>query len=76
MRLATARDEISVLGDPRVQANRAYAVILLLARVVVQLGELGEDEIDESVIENLYSSDLAHLQNLYREINDATPHAE
>lgn len=75
MRLATARDEVSVLGDPRVQANRAYAVILLLSRVVVQLGELEGAGIDEGVIEDLFTVDLAYLQARYREINDSLPPA-
>jgi hypothetical protein len=34
MRLATARDELAPLVDPRVARNRAYLVVLLLARVV------------------------------------------
>ena len=32
MRLATARDEILPLRDPRVQDNEAYLTIILLAR--------------------------------------------
>ena len=38
MRLATARDEILPLQDYRVQANRAYLVIILLSRVVTRIG--------------------------------------
>ena len=34
MRLATAKDEIAPLTDFRVQKNRAYLVIILLARVI------------------------------------------
>lgn len=40
MRLATAGDEILPLKDPRVQANQAYLVIILLARVVTRLGSV------------------------------------
>lgn len=40
MRLATAADEIAPLRDPRVQQNEAYLVIVLLARVITQLGTL------------------------------------
>ncbi len=40
MRLATALDEIEPLNDPRVQANEAYLVILLLSRVVISLGNV------------------------------------
>ena len=69
LRLATARDEIVVLGDPRVRTNRAYAVVLLLSRVVVRLGDLGDGAVTPDVIEDLFSADLAHLQELYRELN-------
>lgn len=71
MRLATAMDEIAPLRDPRVKANQAYLVIILLARVVTKLGEV--DVIDTGVIENLFSSDLAYLQDLYRKINELNP---
>ena len=40
MRLATAKDEIAPLQDYRVQANRAYLVIILLSRVITKLGTL------------------------------------
>jgi len=68
MRLATAMDEIAPLRDPRVRANQAYLVIILLARVITQLGSV--DVIDTGVIENLFSADLAFLQDLYRKINE------
>ena len=45
MRLATARDEILPLQDYRVQANRAYLVIVLLSRVVVKIGDIERIEI-------------------------------
>ena len=68
MRLATARDEIVPLQDYRVQSNRAYLVILLLSRVVTKLGEVERVTVD--VIENLFSTDLAYLQEFYRKINE------
>ena len=67
MRLATARDEILPLRDPRVRDNEAYLTVLLLSRVVTRLGEL--QSISAQVIENLFASDLAFLQDLYRRIN-------
>ena len=67
MRLANAKDEIAPLQDPRVQRNRAYMVVILLSRVVTRLGELSD--INPGVIENLFSADLAYLQDLYRRIN-------
>ena len=36
MRLATARDEILPLRDPRVRENEAYLTVLLLSRVVTR----------------------------------------
>ena len=68
MRLATAKDEIAPLQDYRVQGNRAYLVIILLARVITKLGTLAS--INPSIIEGLFSSDLAYLQEFYRKINE------
>jgi len=67
MRLATAGDEILPLKDPRVQANQAYLVVILLARVVTRLGSI--EHINPKVIESLYAGDLAYLQDLYNKIN-------
>jgi len=67
MRLATAMDEILPLRDARVKQNTAYLVIVLLARVITRLGDL--TDIPTSVVENLFSADLAYLQNFYRRIN-------
>lgn len=67
MRLATARDEIMPLRDPRVRDNEAYLTILLLSRVVVSLGSL--PQVTPGVIESLYARDLAFLQDLYRRVN-------
>ena len=67
MRMATARDEILPLRDARVRDNDAYLTVLLLSRVVTQLGSL--PEITPGVIEGMFASDLAFLQDLYRRIN-------
>lgn len=67
MRLASAKDEIAPLEDPRVHRNKAYLVLILLSRVVTKLGDL--KDITPNVIENLFSSDLAYLQDFYRRIN-------
>lgn len=67
MRLANAADEIEPLQDPRVQSNGSYLTIILLARVVTELGEL--DTVNKTVIENLFVKDLEYLQNLYARIN-------
>ena len=68
MRLATAKDEILPLQDYRVQNNRAYLVIILLSRVITKLGDL--KSINPSVIEEMFSTDLAYLQDFYRRINE------
>ena len=68
MRLARAIDEIVPLKDPRVRSNPAYATVIILSRVITQLGAL--EEVSPLVIENLYASDLNHLYQLYRKIND------
>lgn len=68
MRLATAKDEILPLQDYRVQNNRAYLVVILLSRVITQLGNL--KSINPSIIENLFSADLAYLQDFYRRVNE------
>jgi hypothetical protein len=67
MRLATAADEILPLRDPRVQANPAYLLVVLLSRVITRLGAL--DAINPKVVEGLYASDLAYLQDFYNRIN-------
>ena len=73
MRLATARDEITTQADQRARQNPAYLTVLLLARTVTTLGHV--PEVDHFVIENLFASDLAFLQDLYRRIN-ADGHTE
>ncbi|MGH9115296.1 MAG: hypothetical protein ACRDWW_05640 [Acidimicrobiales bacterium] len=69
MRLATARDELLPLHDDRVRENPAYLTVVLLARVITRLGSIEGDDVRASVIENLFASDLAFLQDLYRRIN-------
>jgi len=67
MRLATARDEILPLRDPRVQDNEAYLTVILLGRVITSLGTLSA--INPGVIEGMFAADLAFLQDLYRQVN-------
>ena len=74
MRLATARDEIYPQSDYRVRDNPAYLTVLLLTRTVTRLGTISE--VDSYVVESLFASDLAFLQDLYRRINqDGHTHA-
>ena len=67
MRLATAYDEIAPLRDPRVQANPGYLVLILLSRVVTELGDL--EPLNPKMIEGLFAADLAYLQDFYQRIN-------
>ena len=67
MRLATARDELVPLRDDRVRENSAYLTVVLLARVVTSIGEI--TDVHAGIIENLFATDLAFLQDMYRRIN-------
>jgi hypothetical protein len=67
MRLATARDELVPLRDDRVRENSAFLTVVLLARVVTRIG--GITDVHAGIIENLFASDLAFLQDMYRRIN-------
>jgi hypothetical protein len=67
MRLATARDELIMLYDAKVRDRPEWLTVVLLAAVVTKLGTLAR--VDDDVIEHLFASDLAFLQDLYRRIN-------
>ncbi len=67
MRLATARDELLPLYDARVQENAAYTTVVLLGRVITALGTLSA--VTSNVIENMFASDVAFLQDFYRRVN-------
>ena len=67
MRIARARDEIYPQSDPRVRENPSYLTVILLTRTITKLGTL--PEVDTFVVESLFASDLAFLQDLYRRIN-------
>jgi hypothetical protein len=68
MRLATAEDEIQPLNDPKVQENSSYLTVVLLSRVVTQLGSL--EEVTPDVIGSLFVNDLTYLQELYERVNN------
>lgn len=70
MRLATAGDEIHSLQHPQVLSNEAYLPVILLSRVITQLGEL--ESITPQVVEGLFAGDLAYLEDLYMRLNGYT----
>jgi hypothetical protein len=68
MRLATARDELEPLRDPRIESpDDPRLTVLILARVVEKLGTL--DQVTTHEIEGLFAADLAFLQDFYGVIN-------
>ena len=68
MRLATARDELEPLRDPRVRdADDPFLTIIVLSRVVTELGTLGN--VTPREIERLFAADLAYLQDVYGAVN-------
>jgi hypothetical protein len=67
MRLATARDELVPLRDVRVQENPAFLSVVLLGRVITRLGTL--PQVHDGVVEAMFASDLAFLQDFYRQVN-------
>lgn len=71
MRLATAKDEISATRDPRVVSNPSYLTIVILSYVVTEIE--GVNALSASVIQDLFTADLAFLQDMYQRINDIEP---
>lgn len=67
MRLATARDELTPLRDDRVKENPPYLTVVLLARVITRIGTV--EDVHAGIVENLFATDLAFLQELYRQVN-------
>lgn len=67
MRLATARDELVPLRDDRVRENPAYLTVVLLARVITRIGSISD--VHAGIMEDLFATDLAFLQDLYRRVN-------
>jgi hypothetical protein len=67
MRLATARDELVPLRDDRVRENPPYLTVVLLSRVITRLGAI--TEVHPGIVEDLFASDLAFLQDMYRRVN-------
>jgi|JFJP01.1.fsa_nt_gi hypothetical protein len=67
MRLATGQDELYQATDPRSWENPAYGTLILLSRVIVQLGELSP--VTPEDLEGLFLTDWQYLQEIYNAIN-------
>ncbi|CAM5730685.1 hypothetical protein [Streptomyces badius] len=67
MRLATARDELKPQIDLRVKENPAYLSVVLLAQVITRLGPISD--VHTGIVERMYATDVAFLQDFYRRIN-------
>ena len=67
MRLSTAKDELIPLRDQRVRENPPYLSVVLLGRVITRLGTL--PEVHDGIVEKMFASDLAFLQDFYQQIN-------
>ena len=69
MRRASAADEVRAMLDPRSREQEGYGIIVLLASVIVSLGDLAG--VDTQVIEALSEEDLTYLREQYRILNEA-----
>jgi hypothetical protein len=67
MRLATAKDEILVQQDRRVQENPAYSVLVMLSRTIVRLGSL--NHVSPELLESFTILDISYLREYYNRIN-------
>lgn len=67
MRLSRAKDEIELMSDKRVHSNKYYLGVLLLSKVITQLGTI--TDVKPELLEQLYSKDFEYLQNLYMQSN-------
>ncbi|MFD7902687.1 hypothetical protein ACFV4G_10615 [Kitasatospora sp. NPDC059747] len=67
MRRATARDELMPQIDLRVKENPAYLSVVLLSHVITRLGDI--TDVHAGVVERMYATDVAFLQDLYHRVN-------
>ncbi|MFG2926379.1 hypothetical protein ACGFYA_33370 [Streptomyces sp. NPDC048305] len=67
MRLATARDELRPQIDLRVKENPAYLSVVLLSQVITRIGDI--TDVHAGVVERMYATDVAFLQDFYRRVN-------
>lgn len=69
MRLTTARDELTVERDRAAQAQPGYADLVMFARVITRLGSWST--LTPTLLEELFTVDLAYLREFYNRINQS-----
>ena len=67
IRAATGKDEIIVQKDPQVQQFSEYAILVMLSRLISNIGNISP--ITPKILEQLFLPDFNYLQNLYLQIN-------
>ena len=67
MRLSTARDELLVQKDRRVQNYAEYGTLVLLSLVITRLGSV--EQVTPELLEGLFSPDLTYLKEVYNRLN-------
>ena len=67
MRLATGKDEFYLQQELRSLENPAYGTLIMLSRVIVQLGEFSI--LTAENLEGLFLIDWQYLQDVYNAIN-------
>lgn len=67
MRLATAKDEILVQQERKVQETPAYGALVMLSRVITRLGSF--NTVSTDVLEGLLLHDIAYLREFFNRIN-------
>ena len=67
MRLATAKDELWVQQERKVQDNPAYGTLIMLSRVISRLGSL--NSVTPEQLEELVLRDISYLREFYNRIN-------
>ncbi|MFH7242452.1 MAG: phage tail assembly protein [Spirulina sp.] len=69
MRLATARDELTVSRNRQAQAQPGYGDLVMLSQVIIRLGDLVT--LTPTVLEELFTVDLSYLREFYNRINQS-----
>ncbi|MBW4599463.1 MAG: phage tail assembly protein [Calothrix sp. FI2-JRJ7] len=67
MRLATAKDELWVQQERKVQENPAYGALVMFSRVISRLGSL--NSVTPEQLEELVLRDISYLREFYNRIN-------